>query len=161
MIRDKTTLATYLTRLVTELGTALSSHVWLIYAAPEKLPLYTSDHPLALHSHTPNPLRGFGPLSFGAELQFALSPRYLLCLAERRWLEDTVPQVVELDGRLGGSLAAEHVTFQRSLQVRDSRRFVFCSKDDFDLAREMCRSHRELSDSNRVRVEVVSGGRRL
>jgi hypothetical protein len=148
-------------RLVVELRTALYSHIWLIYAAPETLPLYTSDHPLALHSHTPNPLRGFGPRSFGTELQFALSPRYLLCLVERRCLETAASPLVELDGMLAGSLAPEHVAFQRSLQVRDSRRFVFCSEDEFNLAREMCESYPELRDPNRPRVTVVSGGRPL
>lgn len=148
-------------RLVAELGATLSLHIWLIYAAPKKFPLYTSDHPLALHSHTPNPLRGVGPRSFGTELQFALSPGYLLCLVERRWLETAVPPLIELDGMLGGSLAPENVAFQRSLQVRDSRRFLFCSEDDFDLAREMCESHPELRDPNRTRIEVASRGRLL
>jgi hypothetical protein len=148
-------------QLIAELATALYAHVWLVYAVSEKLPLYTSDHPLALHSHTPNPLRGFGARSFGTELQFALSPRYLLCLVERRWLETAAAPMIELDGMLGGSLAPENVTFQRSLQVRDSRRFLFCSEDDFDLAREMCESYPELRDQNRARVEVVSRGRAL
>jgi hypothetical protein len=100
-------------------------------------------------------------VSFGTELQFALSPRYLLCLVERRWLETAVPPLVELDGMLGGSLTPENVTFQRSLQVRDSRRFLFCCEDDFNLARDMCASYPDLRDPNRPRVEVISGGRRL
>lgn len=145
--------------LIAELATGLYAHAWLIYAVPENLPLYTSDHPLALHSHAPNPHSGIGPLSLGTELQFALSPRHLLCLVERRWLEAAAPPLVDLDGALVGSLAPENVTFQRSLQVRDSRRFLFCPKDDFNLARDMCESFPEMRDPNRTRVEVVSRGR--
>ena len=147
--------------LITTLAETLHSHVWLLYSVPDSTPLYLSDHPLAMHTHARAEGRGYGPASFGTELEFPLSPRCLLCLMERRWIESNIPRIAGLDGKLVGTLRAENVEFQRSLQVAGARQFVYCSADDFDLAREMCEANPQLRDPDRPRVEMVFRGRSM
>jgi hypothetical protein len=40
----------------------------------------------------------------------------------------------------------ENVTNVNSLQVRSSERYLYCSADSFDLAREMLRKHPSLAE---------------
>lgn len=147
--------------MVTTLASVLNSHVWLLYAAPTSLPLYLGDHPLTLHSHGRVEGRGYGPGSYGTEVQFPLSPRFLLCMVERKWLLDFLPSFVLLDGFIAGTLDADNIAFQRSLQVTTARRFLYCCDDAFDLAREMCETHQDLRDPERQQHEVIYRGKRL
>lgn len=146
-------------KTVATLAGVLHTHVWMVFSTTPTLPFYSSDHPVALHSHVRHATRGYGLGSKGVEVEFPLSSRYLLSLVERTWLAESTPVLMARDGILAGALGSEHVTFQRSLQVGEARRFVYCSTDDLSLAAEMCETHPEMRDLNRNRVVAYYAGR--
>ena len=147
--------------LVDSMTKTFLDHVWFIFANESSTPLYTSDHPLCFNCHEPSEVRGSGPASYGAELGFPLSPEYQLTLVERRWSEQYLGPKVNDEGSVLGLFVPESIEYQRSLQVSGSFRFVYASKSDFALAREMCEKDPGLRRPPSSRIVINYGGRKL
>jgi hypothetical protein len=144
---------------VDEIADVLSKHVWLLSVNRTPAPLYITDNPVAIHAHVERPGRGVGLGTYGVEVMMPLSSTLHLCLVEREFVRAEAPPLERMDGCLYTSLTPDNVLFQRSLQVRAARQFVYCAADDFTLAREMCDASPELRDPQRPRVEANAFGR--
>src|SRR5271166_5073812 len=112
---------------------ALRSHFWFVGRNDTAHPLYISDSPVVRIPHAGNehaPQTGL--TSPGIEVALPFSPRYVLFLCERT-------HFTALAGRDGGIqiLTDEAVRHYNAAQVMQCCQRVFCSADDFDLAREM------------------------
>jgi len=92
----------------------------------------------------------------GIEVNFPLSPRYVLTLAERSFHNT-------LRSRDGDrySLWPENITYLNSLQVAQAYRQVFSSKKEFDIAHQMRLEKPHLFELDRRRVTVVGNGREV
>lgn len=137
----------------------LYNHVWGLFRNSTGVPLYTSDNPLTIQCQAPQPGMGVGIGSYGVEVSIPLSPTCSLSLLERKWALDHAPGFIVRDGQIWGGHIPDTVTFCRSLQVRDSHRFVYSdSKDDFALAEEICTAQPELRVPGRPRMIAMMGG---
>lgn len=141
----------------------LYDHVWGLAVNRTGFPFYTSDHPLVLHSHEPRPGRGTGLGTFGVEVALPLAPHLLLLMVEREWAEQFYLPLMLRDGYVWNIPGRpESATFYRSLQVRDSYRFVYSrAEGDFALAEEMCTTHPDLREPDRPRTVTMLGGKQI
>jgi hypothetical protein len=129
---------------------------WVLYSTAKDDPFYISDNPVAMFNSNQDPLRGtLGLRVPGIEVHLPLSSTLSLAFLCRtleeeirgsydlaRRLGHPVPtHVQQLVEAFGGSrpfpLKSESVKHLKSLQVAFAERFVFASRDNFDLAREM------------------------
>ena len=133
---------------------ALTNHIWMIGYNRTSRPLYTSDHPIAKHSHSFHPFMSMsGVNSPGIEIVFPLSSTYVLSMVHRKsflGIEKDENQVYEL--------IEENVIFFNDLQVSSSYRQIYCVEDDFDLAEEICQQRTYLRNPKRARIQVNNGG---
>jgi hypothetical protein len=90
-----------------------------------------------------------GVLDPGIEFAFPLDSKHILLILERTHFSDwrkhdngAVP------------LSADQVLDYNGLQVMRSNQRVYCTNDDFNLAREVCVTHPEVRDPNRPRVTI-------
>lgn len=146
-----------------QIADVLHDHCWGLYINRTDLPLWTSDNPVVLHCHEES-LRdqGVGIGTFGIEISIPLAPHCLLVLLEREWAENHIPRLAAKDGGIWGSLTPDTATFCRSIQVRDSYRFVYsCKENDFALAEKMCTTHPALRDIHRARTIATIGNEAL
>jgi hypothetical protein len=137
----------------------LFQHVWGISTNRTGAAYYTSDHPVTTHSLDATRRIDPGIGTYGVEVSLPLSPHYLLSIVERKWISHYLPQLLNRDGCMWRSHSIDNVTFYRSLQVRDSYRFVYAPVDDFALAREMCTTHPELREPERPQWTTKWAGR--
>lgn len=144
---------------IDELAAMFSGHVWLLGVNNTPAPLYVADHPVAVHGHVERPGRGLGPGSYGAEVIVPLASKLQLSLFERKFIQDEIPPLEQLDGSVYAELTPENVEFQRSLQVQAAQQFIYCAADDFGLARSMCERDPGLRDPLRPRIEAVAFGK--
>jgi hypothetical protein len=130
----------------------LYNHIWTVVENDSAKPLYTSDSPVVRKAHGSGGWRShYGIASRGIQLMFPLSPRFSLNLLEYdRW-----KKVEKFDGKvLPLRMNEEIVQHDNSGQVQESMRFLYCSGDDFDLARDMCERFPDLADPKRRLVSV-------
>lgn len=157
-----------------ELAPFVADKTWMLLRNDTAQPFFTSDNPVALQNHQRRGERGSLGLGVrGIEINLPLSPRLVLCMLCPSYLEDmrtSVARVTEL--RRTGLLPPQHEASARqleefvdqvergepveqqpdnvinvnSLQVRSSERYLYCSADAFDLAREMLRKHPSLAE---------------
>jgi len=132
---------------------------WILYSTTQDCPFYISDNPIALFNSNQDPLRGtLGLRVAGIEVHLPLSSTLslgLLCPTIEREIRENydlarglghpvpmhVRQLVEaFGGNTPYTLDFENVKHLNSLQVFYAERFVFASRDNFDLAREMLKS---------------------
>jgi Protein of unknown function (DUF4238) len=131
---------------------SLLGKVWIIGVNRTALPLYTSDNPvirrpIALGEEV---LTGF--LDTGMEIAFPLSPRYILILRDRDYLQD--PGDIKLNGKTKLLTIEESATYSRE-QVLQSHREVFSNTGNFSLAELICTQDRpEVREPNRDRFRV-------
>jgi len=134
------------------LDQALLSHIWVIFRNTTGIPLWTSDHPVAKRANVDDPVRSMsGYTSEGIEISFPLAPDIMITLAERTFFKDLEVIencVVPMDDE-------QNVIYCNSLQVMDSYRQVYSPDNNFELAKEMVTTHREMSDPKRKRVDVA------
>jgi hypothetical protein len=131
-----------LERIVSFAG-ELYKHIWLIGKNKTKQPFYTSDNPVVKYAHK----RTLGIASEGIELAFPLTPEWVLILRERSFFRE----FESLDCRVI-PLSDGNVTYYNSLQVIDSYRQLYCSTNNFNLAKEMCDENPEICNLDRVRI---------
>lgn len=144
---------------IDEVGERLARHLWLFTLNVTASPLYAADHPVAIHGHADRQGRGLGPCSYGAEVVFPLSSTLQLSLIDRAFIKSEAPELEALDASLYAHLTPANVEFERSLQVLSAQQFVYCSIDDFGLARAMCAKYPALCDPKRARVEATAFGK--
>jgi hypothetical protein len=101
--------------------------------------------------------------TFGVEVALPLAPHLLLHMVEREWAEQHYLPLMFRDGYVWNLPAfPESAMFYRSLQVRDSYRFVYgCAPEDFELAAEMCTTHPDLREPDRPRTVAMLGGKQI
>ena len=87
----------------------------------------------------------------GIEFAFPLDSRHILLIMERThftgWKQHDNRVVV---------LTPEQIRDYNGLQVRRSNRWLYCVKDNFDLARGICAAEPAICNPNRPRVTVGS-----
>jgi len=130
---------------------SLQHHICFIYKNTTNLPFYSSDNPVAKRAHIISEVRSFaGWASKGIEITLPLSSKFLLVLCESTYFK----QIDDLKNRVIDLQDLRNIIYYNSLQVKDSYRFVYCAKPDFDLAKEMVESHQDLGNPNRKRTEI-------
>lgn len=144
--------------LIEEMADILLKHIWVVANNTTRSSNYTSDHPIVRHSHAKHPvLKMRGLRSRGIQIVYPLSPRYSLHIVERTFWRQLEP----LHGKLFPKpMNEDNVQFDNAAQVGESNRFVYCRDDDFNLARELCKSCPELRDPERPALvsEPGTGG---
>jgi hypothetical protein len=146
-----------------EIAAALMPHFldkcWVLYSTTKDNPFYISDNPIVMFNSNQDLLRGtLGLRVPGIEVHMPLSSTLslgFLCPTLEREIRGSydlasalghpVPlHVHQLVDAFGGSkpfpLDQENLKHLNSLQVFYAERFVFASRDNFDLVREMLRS---------------------
>lgn len=127
-----------------------SRHYWLIGVNNTSRPLYTSDHPVVRRGHVPNQFLGSSGLaSYGVEIAFPISPKFIIILRERTYFT----QARRMDRR-AVELNAANVSYYNSLQVANCFRQVYSNVEDFADAKEFCRRNPEACRRNRSRISV-------
>jgi Protein of unknown function (DUF4238) len=138
-----------------EIYTWLFDHIWLIGDNQTSQPFYTSDDPVVYHGgNGPNPDAPAGFGTIGVEIYLPLSSRYILVLFDRRWFTPLLAKAKMIEGEVW-KLKPEEVDYYNSYQVTQSRRFVFCRDDAFDVARLMMENSPENCDPNQPRFTVT------
>lgn len=132
---------------------ALMSHIWFIGMNETDKSIYTSDSPVVRYPHVRNPLMGTNGLACsGIEIDFPLSPRHILIIAERSFHKDLMP----LDFTQLRITDVRCILHLNSLQVQEAYRQVYSDQDDFEHAMEYLRQFPEAANIDRPRVEMVS-----
>lgn len=141
---------------------------WVLYSTAKDNPFYISDNPIAMFNSNQDPLRGtLGLRVPGIEVHMPLSSTLslgFLCPTLEREIRGSydlasalghsVPlHIHQLVDAFGGSkpfpLDDENIKHLNSLQVFFAERFVYTSRDKFDLIREMLRSTPKLKSGPR------------
>ena len=130
---------------------ALMSHIWVVGRNDTENPLYFSDAPVTQYPHINHPFRGTGLTTKGVEIDFPISPRYILMICERAYFAE---KYADHEGRMM-VLGDENVKFYNGLQIWSSRRQIYCSQDKFDLVRKYATEDSEMFDVDRQRFEIV------
>ncbi|MHC5537657.1 DUF4238 domain-containing protein [Singulisphaera rosea] len=128
----------------------LSNLLWIVGHNATDKPFYTSDEPVVRRIH-PIENRTTRPLPPGVGLEYAypLNSEFILMMLDRRGLSD---ELVKLERRTV-EFPPEAVEQYNSMQVVSSTQYVFCEKQDFELAERVCREHPEICNPNRPRTE--------
>ena len=148
---------------------------WVLYSTTKDNPFYISDNPIAMFNSNQDPLRGtLGLRVPGIEVHMPLSSTLslgFLCPTLEREIRGSydlasalghpVPlHVHQLVDAFGGNrplpLDDEHIKHLNSLQVFFAVRFLFTSRDNFDLVREMLRCTPKVKSGPRLAGLVKS-----
>jgi hypothetical protein len=138
--------------------------------APKGQNFYISDHPIVIHNHFPREGRGnLGIGLKGIEIFFPISPVYCLSFLCGETAQEVITKVKNFKASqlLGivpkvdmseaekmvdyfengttNKLAIENMDFSNSLQVIQSTRFVYSCEPKFNLAKDMLKTHPEIS----------------
>lgn len=124
--------------------------IWLVGFNPTTQPLYTSDHPVALHFEGKRGPHGVGYASLGTEVFIPINSRFVIKMFDRKTYAKTHGR---FENRIV-SLEDGNVEFHNSIQVRDATRQVFCCEDKFDLAKDYVKEFPLCVDVNRRRVST-------
>lgn len=130
----------------------LDKLIWVIGINNTGRSFYTSDHPVVRRGNCRDaggPLVGINDR--GVEFAFPLDSRHVLRLLDRRHFKEWRDR----DGRVV-ELTADEVGDLNGLQVRRSCQRVYCSTDDFEPAKQVCKVEPAVCDPNRPRVRVGS-----
>ena len=132
--------------LVPSLAEVILKMKWVVLTNETNRPLWSSDHPVTLFNPVDAGPRGnLGLTCAGIQLYLPLSPSATLAAC------DPV-MYAEMPSR--GQQNDENVTFQNSLQVQASTRYLFASSSDFTLADRILVDHPDLADPARRRLRV-------
>ena len=137
--------------IVEEFANILNRHIWIIVKNESAKPFYTSDHPFVKQARVKHPVLSMeGIASLGIEIAFPIHPKYCLLLAERTYFADLAAD----DGKTMITTDVDNVTYYNSFQVMQSYRQVYCSQDDFGLAKQIILDNAAHADKERVRFEA-------
>lgn len=126
----------------------LKGHIWIMFKNLGPIPYYTSDHPVVKRPHINRPHRGdSGYRSKGIEIAMPLSASHLLVMFERSFFN-------ELEYRENSILIhrdPEDIESYNSMQVSQSFRGIYCSANEFSLAKQMIAEYPELKNLHHQR----------
>lgn len=135
---------------VIQMARGLDRLIWIVGRNQTNQALYTSDHPVVRRA---NCFAGDQPLlgirDPGLEFAFPLDNTHILILRDRVFFKEWR----RYDGQ-SLDLTIDQVADFNRLQVQKSSRRVYCSCNDFDLARHICASEPEIRDPHRSRVKI-------
>lgn len=149
-----------------DLAPPLLDKVWHLLQTDSSDPFLLGDHPFARFNDPGSGVRGtLGLRSTGVQIYFPLSPTLALCLMCRTHLDTLLDGIERIDGLLamkprhaadllarrsmarpliqamltGGVVKCRPETVEHfnSLQILEAERYVFSSKNDFRMAKEM------------------------
>lgn len=129
-----------------EFAKKLRDFIWIIGVNVNRVPVYTSDHPVVRRAH----LNSHGLFSEGSEIIFPLDSELILLMFEPKFYQ----RFTHRDCKLM-ELNPDEINQYNSLQVVESYRSVFCNSDSFDLARNICLQNPELHTIERARINVI------
>jgi uncharacterized protein DUF4238 len=121
---------------------ALCKHIWFIGVNDTEFPLYTSDTPVIMKAHS-GWYKGVGLGVPGIEIAFPLTKRYLLDLLERSLAQEIHAQDCTIR-----QLNEDRIMYYNRLQVLRSTRQVYCSSNNFDVAKQTCQRFPNICDPN-------------
>jgi Protein of unknown function (DUF4238) len=126
--------------------------LWVIGRNRTEHPFYTSDEPVVRRrnpviNETSRPV----PPDVGLEFAFPLNNEFVLVMLDRRMFSGFLPYE-----RKTMDFGPEEVERYNTMQVMKSTQYVFCSKQDFDLAERLCDVYPVICDPNRDRAQVDS-----
>lgn len=162
----KAHFARMITNAPRDLSPLLTDKVWNLLATDEGDPFLMGDHPFALFNEPGEGVRGvLGLRSKGVQIYFPLSPTLALCLMCKTYLATMIDGIECIDRLLDASIGdaaelralrsetllpieamltggvvkcrAESVEHFNSLQILAAERYVFSSKSDFEMVKEM------------------------
>lgn len=122
---------------------------WTLLVNRTNIPFCTSDHPLSLHNQRDfGPFRGdLGIENQGIEIYFPISPEYMLVLLDPEDFGDIYAKMPVYD--------TDEVNHINSLQVSQSTRQIFSTKEEFGFVRDIIDENPELKNPDRKRGEVL------
>jgi len=110
-----------------EFAKKLRSFIWMIGVNDSDTPIYTSDHPVVRFPHSSSN----GLFSEGMEIVFPIDRKLILIMLEPNYFQNFAHRDCKLM-----QLNPDEIVQFNTLQVAECCRFVFCSHDSFDLARQ-------------------------
>jgi Protein of unknown function (DUF4238) len=136
---------------IQDMSLILYRHIWFIQEAFEEDEFITSDHPFVKRGHITSTGRSRSGIdSTGVEILFPLSPRYLLTLVDR----EHFATMAKLDGVKLRLVSHDNMIYNNDFQIRQSSRFVFSRKNNFDFVRAMIAESPIYGDLNRKRIKI-------
>ncbi|MBP0010559.1 DUF4238 domain-containing protein [Roseofilum sp. Belize Diploria] len=128
---------------VGDLSKILQRHKWSLGINQTDIPFYISDNPVARSPYS----AGYG--SEGVEILFPLNPKFILILRDKKH-----PKATEHDGKIV-TLSTSEILAYNAAQVYCSERFVYCQKNEFELAKQICIENPEICSDAKDRVKIV------
>jgi hypothetical protein len=136
-----------MSRGIPEFAAALLKMKWILFVNETKLPFWCSDNPFTYSNLFPyDEYDGLGFERFGSQTHFPLNPRLSLEIVDPVTYAGYSSCIVIDD--------PESVVFNNHLQVKNARRYVFSSVDDFALAKQMIRENPGLKDVDDSRFGI-------
>jgi hypothetical protein len=138
-------------RLIDRMAGDLERHYWVIGTNDTEHLFYTSDHPVVRRGNQrgPDGRLQVGVRDPGIEFAFPLDGRHILLILEQAHFA-----AWRRHDNLAVKLTPGQINDYNGLQVMRSCQRVYCAKDDFDLARQVCATHPEIRNPNRPRVRI-------
>lgn len=132
---------------------AIISHIWIIGKNKSPVSFYTSDAPVVRFPHISNPLFGTnGVASKGIEIDFPLSPKHILIIAERSYHHT----LTNLENKSLDVINEDNIKFLNGLQTSESYRHVYSDKNDFKIAFDIIKDRPYIANVDRLRIEMVN-----
>jgi len=133
---------------VTMLAFILYNYIWII-GVNSASPFYTSDNPIVIRSkETPEELCKFHLFGkVGTEIVYPINSSLILLMFERTYYK----KMLSLENGFY-ELGEDDVKEYNAMQVTQSYNQVFCVDDNFDLAREVCKTIPQSADKDRIRI---------
>jgi hypothetical protein len=129
----------------------LCNYIWVIGVNNSDIPLYTSDNPVVISPQEITETSSFEQLlvKVGTEVAYPVNSNLILLLFERTHYKN----MLSLENRFH-ELNEDVVKEYNALQVTQSYNQVFCIDDNFDLAREVCKTNPQIADKGRIRITL-------
>lgn len=131
---------------VIKLAITIFKHSWVLYINKTDKPFYTSDAPLALTEQKHHKYMSYkGLASEGILITFPLNSHLQFCIFENTYVSNQYGVDFSISDRKYYEIYDKNlVDYFNEIQVVESYRNVFCYKDEFALAKELCKRYPEI-----------------
>jgi len=138
---------TLMEKSITEFALSLIQMKWVLFVNNTDIPFWCSDNPFT-YSNTLAYDRydGLGFERLGSQTHFPLSPKPSLEIVDPI-MYAFYPSKIYIDNK-------ENIIFNNHLQVKNSKRYIFSSANDFSLADQMLAKNPRLMETDRNRFET-------